>query len=172
MLERRAPVHLLGRHVAAVHRASRVRELVADPSGILEQLGLCGGEPGERIVRALSRHPRRLLDIRRLAERTFDQAGAALLLIVGVRSEPGFERLSAIPALKVEDDHRVTASGMGRRWLSAGMRERTSEMRLRSMSAKPTPGFSPMSSNTSPQGSTTSEWPKVWRPSSCRPTCA
>ena len=29
-----------------------------------------------------------------------------------------------------------------------------------------------MSSRTSPQGSTTSEWPKVWRPSSCRPTCA
>src|SRR5205823_13935696 len=150
-------------------------ELVPDPARILEHLRLHRRQPRERIVRPLARNAwrhRRLADVRRLANRALHEAGLALLFVVGVRLEPCFERLAAVTALKIEDDHMVTASGIGLRWLSAGMRERTSEMRLRSISANPTPGFSAMSSSTSPHGSITRLWPKVWRPSSCRPTWA
>ena len=52
-------------------------------------------------------------DVRRLAERALHQARVALLLIVRARAEPGFECLAALAALKVEDDHKVTASGIG-----------------------------------------------------------
>ena len=44
----------------------------------------------------------------------------ALLVIIRARSEPRLERLAAVAALKIEDDHMITASGIGRRWLSAG----------------------------------------------------
>ena len=36
-----------------------------------------------------------------------------LLVEIGVGPEPGFEQLSAIEALQVEHDHRVTTSGIG-----------------------------------------------------------
>src|SRR5690348_3161769 len=147
-----------------MHRAGGIRELVTDPARFLEHFGLDGGELGERVSRSLARHARghrRFLDIGRLAKGTFDEARPTLLLEIGIRAEPGFERLAAVAALEIEHDHKVTASGIGRRWFSAGMRDRTSEMRLRSMSAKPTPRSSPMSRIISPQGSTTREWPKV-----------
>src|SRR5204863_9569396 len=117
------------------------------------------GYPGNTAAGARARHARRhrsLGNIGRAAERAFDQPAGVLLVIVGGRAEPGLEclapRAGGVAALEVEDDHWFTASGIGRRWLSAGMRERTSEIRARSISAKPTPCSPPMSSSTSPHG--------------------
>src|SRR6185369_5640839 len=157
------------RDLAAVHGPGGIRKCVADPPRILEQVGLQRRDLRQAAVGGLARHAwrhRRLGDVRRFAERALHEAGRPLLLEVGVRAEPGFERLAAIAAVEIEHDHWLTTSAIGRRWLSAGMRERTSEMRVSAISAKPTPGSSPMSSSTSPHGSMTSEWPKVLRPSS------
>src|SRR4051812_1682694 len=153
-------MHLLTVHLAVVHGTGCLGELVADPARLLEHLCLHRSEARQRVVRALFRYARghrRFRDVRRPAKGALDETGVTLLLEVGVRSEPGLECLAAVAAMQVENNHKVTASGMGRRCLSAGMRPRTSEIRLRSTSAKPTPGVSPMSSSTSPQGSTTSE---------------
>ena len=51
------------------------------------------------------------------------------------------------------------------------MRARASADAARSISAKMTPGSSPASASTSPQGETIRLWPKVARPFSCRPPC-
>src|SRR4051794_20670569 len=160
---------LLGFGLTGMHRARRVHELIADPARILEQLRLGSGQFNERVARSLtrkSRRHRRLGHFDRAAEGAFDQAACTLLVKVRRRTEPCLERLATVAAPQVEDDHKVIASGIGRRWLSAGMRERTSVIRARSISAKPPPSAPPMSSNPPPHGSTTSEWPNVWRPSS------
>src|SRR5699024_9743781 len=156
----------------AVHRARRIGELVPNPSRLLEQLCLQGRQSGYRLVRTLARKARRhrrLVDICRRTDRALDEAGTALLVEIRAGPEPCLEGLAPVTrgfaAWKIEHDHKVTGSGMGRRCVSAGIRERTSEMRLRSISAKPTPGCSPMSSKTSPHGSTTRLCPNVLRPS-------
>src|SRR5690348_12489978 len=98
---------------------------------MLQRFSLKRSQHRNRRIYAFAGHPRshrRLGDIRGLADRAFHEPLIALLFIVGVRSKPGLERLAIIPALKVENDHRLTASGIVRRWFSAGIRERTSEM--------------------------------------------
>src|SRR4051812_15920126 len=97
---------LLGRDLTNVHGARGIGELVADPARFLEQLGLHRGEFRQRVVAAFARHARghrRLADIGGLAYRALHKTARALLLIVGVRAEPGLERLAALAALEVED---------------------------------------------------------------------
>ena len=69
------------------------------------------------------------------------------------------EPVAAGEAAKIEHNHWTTAAAIGRRWASEGIRCRTSSTIERSISAKPTPVPSPMSSSRSPHGLTTSEWP-------------
>src|SRR5947209_3900780 len=169
------PMHLLVIDFPRVHCARGFGEAVSHPARFLENLRLSRGKTSKGVVRTLARHVgghRGLHHVRRSANGALYQASLALFVEIGARTEPGFEGLAAFPAVEIEHDHKVTASGIARRWLSAGMRVRTSEMRLRSTLAKPTPCSSPMSSKTSPQGSTTRLWPNVCRPSSWRPTCA
>src|SRR5437762_9225207 len=126
LLEGRIAVYLLRLALAAVDGSCRARELVADPTRIAEHLGLHGGESRQRAPRAFRRNARRhrrLRHVRRSAHRALDETARALLVIIGARSEPRLERAASRLALKVEHDHVVTASGIGRRWLSAGIRE-------------------------------------------------
>src|SRR4051812_7174590 len=118
-----------------MHRAGGVGEFIADPARILQHFSLDRCEPGKGISRSLPRQARghrRLGNVGRPAEWAFDQTTRALRFEIQSRAEPGLESLAAVEAGKVEDDQLVTTSGIGRRWLSAGMRERTSEMRARS----------------------------------------
>ena len=57
------------------------------------------------------------------------------------------------------DQPWICGCGTGRRCRSAGKRERTLSTSAGSISAKRTPRCSPMSSNTSPHGPITIEWP-------------
>ena len=116
-------MHLSRLHFACVHGPGRDRKVVPHPTGILEQRGLKRRELRNVARYALAgdaRRHRRLLDIRRLAHRALDQTRLALLLIIRARAEPSLEGLATVATLKVKDDHRLTAAGMGLRWVSAG----------------------------------------------------
>src|SRR5262249_22241231 len=125
-----------------------------------------------------------LLDLGRAAGRAGDQA-ALRLLVVGRRvREPALECVAALAGEGVADHAllptacRWAGSAAGvttskrRPCCSDGMRVRAVTMSAGAISAMTTPGSSPPSATTRPQGSTTSECPNVSRPFSCLPPCA
>ena len=166
----RLPVHRTRLHLAEVHRPRRVRRSRSPThSRIAAAASICSaansaivsltsdGTAADRTRAAPSAPSRPSADCRNRGIAPARARTAASKSALGI--EPAFEHGAAVAASKVEDDHRATASSIGRRWLSAGTRLRTSAIRPRSISANADAGASPMSSSTSPHGSTTSEWP-------------
>ena len=160
---------------------ARCRRSDRQPSRIAEQLGLQRRQLGDHLLDArasscFGRESRGAIGA--LATSLDPQKGHCtrplleLLLKVSGGSKPGFEPV-APGAVKIEDDHRTTsASAIGRRCASAGMRCALRRSRLSSMSTKPTPVASPMSSSTSPQGLDHQRMAVSSRPSSWCPDCA
>ena len=73
---------------------------------------------GLRVVGVSPQSPeshRRFRDFGGLAQRTYHQPSRPLLVEIGAGPEPGLERGTAFVALEIENDHIVTASGIGRR---------------------------------------------------------
>src|SRR5262249_36008433 len=107
---------------------------------------------------------RRLAHVRAAARWTGDGIGLDLLVVGADRGEPGVERVPPIAGERVADHDalllaRWTASpaisiSNSRPCLIAGIRARASSDAARSISAKTTPGSSPASASTSPQGDT------------------
>src|SRR5206468_4545293 len=124
------------------------------------------------------------LDLGRAAGRAAHQL-AFFLGLVGRRTlEPAFERMAA-PAAEVIPDHadprtrcRCSGPALGsampkrRPCCSDGIVCRAVTTFDGSIFARNTPGSTPPSASTSPQGSTISEWPYVSRLFSCRPAWA
>src|SRR5262249_32424814 len=114
----------------------------------------------------------RLLNLVRIAERAGHEPALRLLLVVGRVLKPDLEIMLAVAMQRVADHGaslpttcRCVASAIGWRmsnrrpcW-SAGMRPRAVVTAAGSISAMMTPGSSPPSASTRPQGSTTIEWP-------------
>src|SRR4051812_42810697 len=143
---------------------------------------------GRGILAPFSAHDLRghdgALDLGRAAGRAADQL-ALFLDLVGRRTlEPAFERMAALAA-EVVADHadprtrcRCSGPALGsaipkrRPCCSDGIACRAVTTFDGSIFARNTPGSTPPSASTSPQGSTISEWPNVSRLFSCSPACA
>src|ERR1700730_12684705 len=182
--------------LAIMHFARFLREGRADMLGIGLEMGsqvleegvsLPALASGRRFGRLGSAAPdrrghRRLAHPGAAACGTDDCAGLDLDVIIAARAEPGFEAMAFVASERVADHDASFRAGAGelpaistwnsRPCLIAGMRARASAEAARSISAKITPGSSPPSARTSPQGDTTRLWPWVLRPFSCRPPWA
>src|SRR5919106_4790774 len=111
----------------------------------------------------------RLFDVAASATRTGHGARADLLLVGSARAEPGIEIMPPIADECVTNHEASLRAGSGkgpatsksnsRPCLRFGIRARASAEAARSRSAKITPGSSPPSARTSPQGETIRLWP-------------
>src|ERR1700730_12846073 len=124
------------------------------------------------------------LHLGRAAGGTVHQFALFLDFIGGGALKPALERMAPLTA-QVVPDHadprtrcRCSGPALGsampkrRPCCSDGTVFRAVSTFEGSISARKTPGSTPPSASTTPQGSTISEWPKVSRLFSCMPACA
>src|SRR5262245_49652144 len=126
----------------------------------------------------------RLLHLGRAADRTGDKPALHLRIIGGRVLEPALERVALVAAERVADHAEprtrcrwsgpALGSAMPKRrpCCSEGIVVRAVSTLAGSISAMNTPGSTPPSAMTTPQGSTISECPKVSRLFSCMPARA
>src|SRR6266478_3955421 len=152
----------------------------------------CGGRGGGRLRRrnlaALPAHDLRghdrALDLGRTAGRTVHQLALFLLFVGRGRLKPAFEFMAGLAAERIADhaDPRTRCRCSGPAFGSATLKRlpccsdgtalRAVSTLAGSIFARKTPGSTPPSASTVPQGSTIREWPKVSRLFSCMPPCA
>src|ERR1043166_9907599 len=184
----------LGKFLA--HVISAFDDVIAQLLELLAQLDLFLGNNGNRRFLRFRRRRRRFsataqgrrhdgfFHLGRAAHGTCHKAARGLAVERGRIVEPAFEGVAGFATQPVTTHAgppttwRCVGSAMGSRisnrrpcW-SEGMRARAAAPSAGSMSAKMTPGSVPPSARMRPQGSITSEWPKVSRPFSCLPPWA